>query len=281
MSLSRLALRLAAYEALCPFAALTSNAFPTLAGANVFDSRLTPVSESEGWEQFLLEIEGQPIVMVYTEDQKTEPVSGTSFPAQIEMVDLVVELMIAARAEVEGIAPDGTTKTYGSLSAPVSDRQTEALLDMLEAQVRYALDPAPTNQPAAPTATLYRGVALELHHVHSVPQRDGSRVSRLAARTVKFDLKVRATIWPASGSGFPSPLAAVAAGLDSSSSGGELCAALAAQIAAPATPQVLNGFALYTDINRARSPAVTPANVAGEAAPSDIKSASGTLDGTF
>jgi hypothetical protein len=260
MSLSRLALRLAAYEALCPYASVSASPqgpWPTLAGANVFDSRVDPVAAEDDWNAFVKSIENQPLIILYTEEQETSPVEG-EYPADKEIAELVVELMIVATGSVDVEQPGGGTTTVGTIGAPLSDRQHEALLDVLEAQVRNVLDP----QGYAPTAATYRQVARELHHVHSVPQRDADKVARIAARTVKFRLRIPATGWPlqpstppASGLGLlPQPLQGVAQALNPASSGGLLCAAIATMIAQPAALVPLTDIRILSTVDRGVAP---------------------------
>ena len=260
MSLSRLALRLAAYEALCPYASVAASPpgpWPTLAGAEVFDSRVDPVASEDAWNAFLKAIENQPLIILYTEEQETSPVEG-DYPADKEIVELVAELMIAATGPLAVEQPGGGTTTIGALGAPLTDRQHEATLDLLEAQVRYVLDP----QGYAATAATYRKVARELHHVHSVPQRDADKAARIAARTLKFRLRVAATAWPlqpsappASGLALlPQPLQGVAQALDPASSGALLCAELAGLVAQPAALTPLSDIRVLANLDRGAAP---------------------------
>lgn len=261
MSLSRLALRLAAYEALCPYASRSASPagpWPTIAGANIYDSRLDPVSASDDWESFLASIEGKPIVMLYTEEQETTPVDG-EYPADKEIVDLVAELMIAGIGSVEVELPSGGTTTIGALSAPITDPQHEALLDLLEAQACAMLDPQGMLAPAA-----FLKIAREMHRIHSVPQRDARLSVRLAARTVRFSLRVTATQWPpplAAGvtapiglAALPQPLQAVAKLINPASPAGQMLATMATLIAAPATLTPLDGLNVFVNLNRGAAP---------------------------
>ncbi len=184
MALARLALRLAAIEALLPSAVAATGPYPTVAGAQVYDSRLDPIADPDAWEAFLTEVEGNPIVIVYTEEHETEPKPGSEFPAEVEIVDLVVETMIAARAELEVQGPEGPV-TIGTLAAPVTDRVRGATLDLLEAQIRNAFDTA-----SLATARIFQQVAWEVRHIASVPQREATGSARVAARTCKFKVKV-------------------------------------------------------------------------------------------
>ena len=110
MSLARLALRLAAVEALCPAAALAASPagpFPTVAGDRVYDSRIDLIAAAEGTDDLaaaLAEIENKPILVVYTEEQGTTPYGEVKYPAGEEIVTLVIEAMIASRRNDAGRA---------------------------------------------------------------------------------------------------------------------------------------------------------------------------------
>jgi hypothetical protein len=267
MSLSRLALRLAAYEALNPYATSLSGPWPTLAGGNVYDSRVTPIAGEDGWGPFLTEIEGRPLVTIYTEETEVDPTVG-EYPADKEMADLVIEMQIAAMAEIEVVGADGVTTMVGQLAAPVTSREHEALLDVLEAQVRHLLNP----QGNAPSGWIYRkNLARELHHVHSVPQRDPEKVMRFAARTLRLKVRVPLTVWPQLQKSppptgldvLPEPLRRVACQLDPQSTGGRLCAKIAGMIAPPVVPTPLTDVRIYVGVDRGVTPTAADADVTG------------------
>lgn len=226
MSISRLALRLAAVEALCPSSLAESGPYPTWAGSEVYDSKITPLADADGWREFIAQVQGKPIITVYTEEQETAPIEGARYPAEIEVSDLIIEILIAATAIVEVEGPDGKPLDVGSIEAPITSPQHEAMLDMIEQQVRNLLDPFSQASPLP-----YSWVAYELHHVKSVPMRDAEdRLSRQAARTVTFKVKVRhASAYgkPQAGipddiAGLPEPLLTVARALVPESPGGQL-----------------------------------------------------------
>lgn len=259
MSLSRLALRLAAVEALCPAALIGTGPYPTVAGPRVDDSRIDLIAAAESPEelaQALSALEDKPLLVVYTEEQQTAPYGDGQFkyPAEENIVTLVIEAMIAGSGVMQIEMPDGTTQSVGTFEAPVTDRQHEAMLDLLEAQVRYILTP----KNRAPSATLYNKVAMETRTIHSDPQRASDRTLRLASRTIKFHVKVKGEIWPQVPASpaptgldmLPDPLKCVAKGLLSGSSGASLCATIAASIAgAPALPPPLQGVDMYLNLN--------------------------------
>jgi hypothetical protein len=265
MSATRLALRLAAYEALCPYAARSGAQgaqWPTLAGANVYDSRIDPIGESDDWQAFIEGIEGRPIVILYAEEHETDPYFG-EFPADRELPELVVELMVASVGQVLVEKADGTTEAVGDVIAGITDPQREALLDLLEAQVRWLLS---LKNPFTP---LISAVAMELHHVRSVPQRASDKTTRLAARTVTLKYKAKASVWPlpliqgqAAPTGFdvlPEPLRTVAMTLDPASPHGQMLAGLAAVVAAPQTLTPLEDMRMHANVGRS----VVPTQVDG------------------
>ncbi len=253
MSLSRLALRLAAVEALCPSALVENGPYPTWAGKQVFDSRITPIPDADGWKRFVEQVEGRPLVTVYTEEQQTDPTEG-EYPADREFVDLVVEIMIAAGATVTVEGPDGQPMEVGSIEAAIADPQIEAMLDMIEHQARSLLDPSSQACPLP-----YSKVAFELHHVRSAPVRDAAdRLSRQAARTVTFKVRVRhATPYgspkagvPADIANLPEPLLTVAQAITPTSPAGQLIRQIASgQAPAPVLPD-LNDIRIFTGLNR-------------------------------
>lgn len=258
MSLARLALRLAAVEALNPYATIATGPWPTIAGPRVFDSRIDLLSESE-----LADIEGSPIVIVYTEKDDSRPYEGSRLPQYEQVCELAVELMIAAAGTVQVEQADGSLKTVGALTTPITNRQHEALLDVLEALVKRVLDP---NSQAPSAATLFKAVAMEIRHIESVPQRADDRVTRLAGRTLCFMVKVKTDAWPVStmvspaptGFGlFPKPLQDVANLLPPGSSGYAVCTEMAPLITQPVTLPALDDIRVFANINRTYAPTQT------------------------
>lgn len=240
MSLARLALRLAAFEALCPSLAASAGPWPTLAGNLVYDSRIDLI---EGDEKALAELEGRPLAVVYTEKDDLTPYGeGVKYPAQEQVVHLTVEIMIAAAATVEFVNASGEATSVGAVSAPITDRQHEATLDVLEAQIRRVLGKR-AYEDAPPSSALFNRVAMEVRHIESVPQRTVDRATRIAARTVTFLVKIKTERWPlnlADGEGaptgfalLPEPLATVANGLDQASTGYALCQQIVALMNVP------------------------------------------------
>jgi hypothetical protein len=267
MSLSRLALRLAAYEALNPFATMISGPWPTIAGEHIYDSRATPFSDSADWGAFLNEIEGKPIVILYTEEHEIAPTAG-EYPADKDVVDLVAELMIAAQGQVVIKNADGSEQTMGAVGAQLTSREHEAMLDWLEWEVVSQLN----LETATPSNGLYQKVAREWHHGHSVPQRDADKAVRFAARTVRLKLRVPHTLRPqlpanppATGLALlPGALGVVAAALDPQSTGGRLCAKLAATLISPPAPPALADIRITANMNRGATPTPTSNDFIGD-----------------
>ena len=248
--LARTALRLAAIEALAPAAAVASGApLPTIAGPRVYDSRQQPLDAVD-------EIEGLPILIVYTENQEFLPYgTGTTRPDNTT-VTLIIEIMIAAKALVTIAMPDGSTQDVGTLDTPIMEGPQEALLDLLEATVRRRLDGV---FDVDAQTQLFRKVCGGFKHVHSIPARDDTRTVRFAARTLTFEAKVVMDQWPApslspsSPTGFdalPEPLKSVAKALPSSSPGFAICTLLAGAIVRPAALTPLSTISIGMDEDR-------------------------------
>lgn len=185
MSLSRLALRLAAVEALCPAASIASGRFPTLAGSRVFDSRM------DAFEALAEDEQGHPVIFVYTEQSRAVPYGGGKLGSKEHFVDLVIEAGIAVASTIIVKAPDGTETPQGDIDFPVSDRQTEALLDVHEALIRRVFDKRAANPDG-----LFFKVAMDVQSIESDPLRDADKTTRLALRTIRFECKVKAEAWP-------------------------------------------------------------------------------------
>src|SRR5579863_5703320 len=125
MSLSRLALRLAAFEALCPSKLAATGPWPTIAGNRVYDSRIDLL---QGDQQLPEDLENKPVAIVYTERDDTHPYGEIKYPAQERFCHLTIEIMIAASGILLVEAADGSVSQVGTVVAPPTDRQHEALL---------------------------------------------------------------------------------------------------------------------------------------------------------
>ena len=126
---------------------------------------------------------------------------------------------------------------------------------MLEAAARRLLD----TRNQAPSSAALTQVALEIRHIESQPQRADDKATRLAARTLKLQIKVKPDVWPrgpvvpapAGLYALPEPLRSVALALDPGSYGGGVCASIATMIpGAPPAPVPLDGVDVTTDLDR-------------------------------
>ena len=257
MSLSRLALRLAATEALNPSALAASGPWPTIAGANVFEERIDAIAQAETAEDLqnaLAGLEGKPVVIVYTEDHHSLPYGSVKYPPDENVVTLTIEISLGAHGAVQAVDAAGNAEVFGADTVPITDRVHAALLDLLESQIRYIFD----SRNRAPSNRLMHLVAGEIRSIHSDPQRAADRTLRLALRTIKFHIKVKGESWPQAGSApavglerLPSPLREVAAGLPDDSSGRELCLKFANSMPAPSDlPVGPLGISLYGGMGR-------------------------------
>ena len=209
--LSRLVLRMAAIEALAPTGAAS---FPTIAGRLVYDSRIDNIDSLDA-----LETE-RPMLVVYTEEaQASSWGSGNTHPDH-EVVTLSVEAILATRGKTVVAGPDGKSVEIGVLETGVTDTQREALLDILEGQVRRVFDSRNYVASQNPMGAIVLGV----EKIQSVPFRDAENGIRLAQRSIRFSLRIMPDEWPdpntAQGSGLdalPEPLRSLAKALPAGS----------------------------------------------------------------
>jgi len=251
MSLSRLALRLAAIEALKPAASVADpdGLFPTLAGLRVFDSRIDAIESLSDDEK------GAPIAIVYTETTKSSPYDGSKHRPDEHFVDLVIEALMAFRSEVEVTSPDGTTVSVGGYETPITDRESEAILDVHEALIRRVFD----RKAAVASASLFFRVAMEVRSIDSEPLRDSDKTTRLAQRTIRFACKVKGEAWappaiaaepPVGLQRLPEPLQMVALALPDGSAGRAICDKMAGLIPEAGALISLSGIDFFVAANR-------------------------------
>ncbi len=252
MSLSRLALRLAAVESLCPAASRASGRFPTLAGDRVYDSRM------EAIEALAQDEQGHLIVVVYTEQSRAVPYGGGKLGSKEHFVDLVIEAGIGVAGKIVTKMPDGTEYEQGGVDFPVTDPQTEAVLDLHEAMIRRVFD-----KTAANPNGLFFKVAMDVQSVESDPLRDSDKTTRLALRTIRFECKVRAEAWPAASlapetltglNRLPEPLRTVALTLPVGPAR-DTCNALAGLAPDAFGLTALSGIDIYAAFDRVPTPA--------------------------
>ena len=121
MSLARTGLRLATILAL---SRNFTEPYPTLAEERVFDSRIDPLQGQKGRDAV-------PTIIVYTDDDTGEELSSNNGgPPFRRYVNLVIEMMIGTVTAHDG------GEIYELFPA---DAENEALLDVFEHQVRFAL----------------------------------------------------------------------------------------------------------------------------------------------
>lgn len=120
MSLSRLAVRIAAQRALSG---------QTLAGARVYDSQIDPID---------LTVQGQrePFIVLYTDDH-LRSVSGRDLSHGEDTLDLVIEIAVATKVLAPARDEDGDVTD--AVEIPQTDAGMEVVLDILEYQAMQAL----------------------------------------------------------------------------------------------------------------------------------------------
>lgn len=250
MMLARTALRLAAIEALAPFAqhGAPSPVWPTLAGMQVYDSQISPVA--------LADIDRSLPVIVVMTDETAIKADGTDVTAEWSSAPqaetLAFEIMVPVRLEAEaGEAVQDVGPT---------DAAAEAWLDLIETQIKQHLDDARMTGPLGHVLSMVR-------EVESRPWRDADTEIRLSARRLEFSCSVlRGERWPetlpADPQPFdylPSPLREVAKALPEGSYGHKIATMLGSLIGRPADFPALNEMRLAVNLTRAAGDAPGPA----------------------
>lgn len=122
MSMNRLLARLAAVSALNNF---MEEPWPTLAGPNIFDSKIEPVDDGYFDRAF-------PTCVVYTDYDKDHWNKGARIHRD-RFLTITLELLVVTAEKVEG-----DSATY-QLDCPVTDSEIETSLDLFETQLFRAL----------------------------------------------------------------------------------------------------------------------------------------------
>lgn len=112
---------------------------PTMAGARVYDSRIDPIDPIT-LPDGQVPGEGAPVIVVRTENDRGEPLNTQGGAAFLREVSLVIEVGMIARLP---IADDNGQASYVA-DWPETDAELEASLDLLEYQIRIALQRAHT-----------------------------------------------------------------------------------------------------------------------------------------
>lgn len=229
MSLSRLALRLAAIEALRPTAALaTDGPWPTIAAHHVYDAKIDQIDDLALGAR-------APVIAVYTDD--TQSISRHEGPPFEVEVDLCFELSVAQMLE----DPDDPDNYVPGI--PVTDAESEASLDLMESSIRFAL-------MYGPTGVLFRRVSgNRIKSISAKPARSAEEAVRLAMRSITmrvqidddcFDLSPAAAL--AGVDALPEPLRSVVNALPAGSYGKAI--GLALSNAVPTAPVPARGWSV-------------------------------------
>lgn len=161
-SLGRMCLRLAAVSALRG---------ATIAGDNVFDSRVEAVNLTDS-----IPIAGA--IAVYSEQDDGEALSSQNGgPPFNPTIELVFEISIQARV----VQPDGSYV----VGAPVTDDELESTLDIIEAQVELTLF-----RSYSPLSVLFRRVAKRVKQKTSVRFVDPKGGEKLAVRYALYQVEI-------------------------------------------------------------------------------------------
>lgn len=228
--LAGLALRLAAVEALCPTGALLGEVgavFPTIAGARVADSRMLPRDDRDP-------VTALPFIAVYVEEVQGRH-DGEAAPTLpfLGTFALVVEMEV----RVQDAAPDGAGGGLDEI-VPETDPAAEAMLDLMGAQVIFALE-----VDTRPGGELFRKLRQEVRSVETLPMRVADLGIRLARRTLRITVGMYGDDWSGFvAGGLPEPLATLAAGLPAESYGAAIIATVRAALLDPADLDVLTSI---------------------------------------
>jgi len=255
MSLSRLALRLATLEALRPTSSLASDGpWPTLAGKHVYDSRLAPLED-------LSEDEARPIIVVYTDDDDGMSGQKRGGPPFLMTVDLCFEISVIAK--VKGEADPAVYE----LAYPFTDPELETSLDLLGAQIFFAL-------LYAPGGKIWRNVsASRVQGPKSVAYRSSEEAARIARRHMTWKVEVNGEHYDAAPASTPSglqilpePLRSVACALPANSYGAAIIAGLIEEPTFPGmpVPQPLQTVGLNVKAHLPGAPIPAEPNITGE-----------------
>lgn len=151
-------------------AALTAGPpFPTVAGPQVFDSRLDNIWDADPGGPM-------PVVMVYTDDDHNDLLDTASGSgAYARVLTVCIEILVGSFSDTD----------KGEFNLATTDVEVEALLDLLEWQIWVAL-----NDPLSP----YAAAVMKLHKGwmswNSEVSRSADKQQRLAARRIQARLRV-------------------------------------------------------------------------------------------
>ena len=219
MSLNRLITRIAVVSALNNY---VESPWPTIAGPNIFDSKIEPVEDMKVDRAF-------PCAVVYTDYDKDHWTKG-DYDRKHRLMTVTIEMLIVQASQ---ISAEGAAPTY-QLETPFTDSEIETSLDMFEVQIFRALS------AGTEAADCFNYLCPSYDNVIS---RRGASIEggqRLAARQLTLEMKaardnIKGVI--------PEPIAAFLAKLEQYDDYGDRIDDIRAMFTAPASD---------TDAERAR-----------------------------
>lgn len=167
MSLNRLVSRLAVVSALNNF---MQAPWPTLAGPNIFDSKIEPVEDMKTDRMF-------PCGVVYTDYDRDHWNKGRKIHND-RLLTITLELLIVQTREVEV-----SEQPAYQLDCPVTDSEIESSLDMFETQIFRAL--GADNE----AANAFSHICASYDNVVSRRGASAEGGQRLAARQISLEMK--------------------------------------------------------------------------------------------
>ena len=225
MTLARTALRLAAVQIVKGTAASR----PTIAGKNVFDSRLSP-EQPEDFSQ-----DASAIVIVFSDGDEGDALSDQNGgPAFRRQIDLVFDIGMVCREN------DPEEAGAYIIGYPDTDARLEASIDVLQAQIIRQI--AYSTNPLA----IWFQNHVRIWKQESHRQVEDAASVKLARRVLtltcelgddEFEPNSGATGWDR----IPEPLRTVASLMPEGSAGADTCAAIANQLGALASSGVAFG----------------------------------------
>lgn len=170
MSLNRLMLRAAVVRALSG---------KTIAQGRVFDSRLDPL-QTDDLNDML------PAICVYTESDNgvNQNDGGGSPPNFVRDLDVQLEITIGSWKDVEIPGPQGNPEQVKAFLIAASDSELEALLDLLELQIKLIL--FGVSEEAIAVQKLVR----QWKGWNSLPGRDDKGNNKLCARQIVIPVQL-------------------------------------------------------------------------------------------
>ncbi len=168
MTINRVLTRL---SAVCALNGFLQAPWPTLAGPNIFDSKIEPVEDMATDRAF-------PCCVVYT-DYDSQHWNKGSAPYKDRMLTVTLELLVVQAAKLES---SGALASY-SLDCPVTDSEIEITLDAFEHQALRALQ---ADNPAAQLFNHLNGTCTNIISRRGASIEGGQR---LAARQITLEMK--------------------------------------------------------------------------------------------